>query len=81
MDAGEAWQNGQVVLSWQDVLSDCRNPDDGRNLFIHEFAHCLDGLDGEMVAVIVRFRPGCVDVTARSALQLKGLDDVQSVLT
>jgi hypothetical protein len=48
---------------------------------IHEFAHCLDGLDGEMVAVIVRFRPGCVDVTARSALQLKGLDDVQSVLT
>jgi Mlc titration factor MtfA (ptsG expression regulator) len=35
MDAGEAWQNGQVVLSWQDVLSDCRNPDDGRNLFIH----------------------------------------------
>ena len=53
MDAGEAWQNGQVVLSWQDVLSDSRNPDDGRNLFIHEFAHCLDGLDGEMVAVRV----------------------------
>ena len=46
--AGEAWQNGQVVLSWQDVLSDSRNPDDGRNLVIHEFAHCLDGLDGEM---------------------------------
>ena len=46
--AGEAWQNGQVVLSWQDVLSDSRNPFDGRNLVIHEFAHCLDGLDGEM---------------------------------
>jgi MtfA peptidase len=46
--AGEAWQNGQVVLSWQDVVSDSRNPFDGRNLVIHEFAHCLDGLDGEM---------------------------------
>lgn len=46
--AGEAWQNGQVVLSWQDVLSDSRNPHDGHNLVIHEFAHCLDGLDGEM---------------------------------
>jgi MtfA peptidase len=46
--AGEAWQNGQVVLSWQDVISDSRNPFDGRNLVIHEFAHCLDGLDGEM---------------------------------
>jgi len=46
--AGEAWQSGQVVLSWQDVLSDSRNPADGRNLVIHEFAHCLDGLDGEM---------------------------------
>ena len=78
MDAGEAWQNGQVVLSWQDVLSDSRNPDDGRNLFIHEFAHCLDGLDGEMVAVRVpsglrgRHRSECPSA--------KGLDDVQSFL-
>lgn len=46
--AGEAWQGGQVVLSWQDVLRDSRNPGDGRNLVVHEFAHCLDGLDGEM---------------------------------
>ena len=46
--AGEAWQGGQVVLSWHDVVSDSRNSFDGRNLVIHEFAHCLDGLDGEM---------------------------------
>ena len=25
-----------------------RNEDDGRNLVVHEFAHALDGLDGEM---------------------------------
>jgi Mlc titration factor MtfA (ptsG expression regulator) len=46
--AGEAWQGGQVILSWQDVVSDSRNAADGSNLVIHEFAHCLDGLDGEM---------------------------------
>ena len=46
--AGESWQGGQVVLSWQDVICDSRNPSDGRNLVIHEFAHCLDRLDGEM---------------------------------
>jgi MtfA peptidase len=46
--SGEAWQSGQVVLSWQDVVSDSQNPSDGHNLVIHEFAHCLDGLDGEM---------------------------------
>ncbi|MBC8288806.1 MAG: zinc-dependent peptidase, partial [Planctomycetes bacterium] len=46
--AGEAWQSGQVMLSWEDVVTDSGNPFDGCNLVIHEFAHCLDGLDGEM---------------------------------
>lgn len=48
VNAGEAWQSGQVVLSWRDVILGSRRFDDGRNLVIHEFAHCLDGLDGEM---------------------------------
>ena len=34
--------------SWRDTLSGGRNEDDGRNLVVHEFAHALDGLDGEM---------------------------------
>ena len=46
--SGEAWQSGQVVLSWKDVVHDSRRPSNGRNVVIHEFAHCLDGLDGEM---------------------------------
>ena len=45
--SGEAWQGGPIVLSWRDTLSGGRN-DDGRNVVIHEFAHALDGLDGEM---------------------------------
>lgn len=45
--AGQAWQGGPVILSWADVLSGAHY-DDGHNLVVHEFAHCLDGLDGEM---------------------------------
>lgn len=40
--AGESWQQGQVILSWQDVLAGAADPGDGRNVVIHEFAHQLD---------------------------------------
>jgi Mlc titration factor MtfA (ptsG expression regulator) len=40
--AGESWQQGQVLLSWDDVLAGAADPDDGRNVVIHEFAHQLD---------------------------------------
>ncbi len=39
---GESWQQGQVVLSWQDVMAGAADPHDGRNVVIHEFAHQLD---------------------------------------
>ncbi|MDX1944471.1 MAG: zinc-dependent peptidase [Pirellulaceae bacterium] len=45
---GESWQRGSIVLSWPAVLAGGRIPDDGQNLVLHEFAHHLDGLDGEM---------------------------------
>jgi Mlc titration factor MtfA (ptsG expression regulator) len=48
---GEAYQTGQIVLSWPDVLAGGRY-DDGHNLVIHEFAHHVDGLDGEMAGLI-----------------------------
>ena len=40
--AGESWQQGQVILSWHDVLDGARIPDDGHNVVLHEFAHQLD---------------------------------------
>jgi MtfA peptidase len=43
---GEAWYDGPVVLAWDMVLEGGRNPRDGRNLVMHEFAHQLDYLDG-----------------------------------
>jgi Mlc titration factor MtfA (ptsG expression regulator) len=40
--SGESWQQGQVLLSWDDVLAGAADPDDGHNVVIHEFAHQLD---------------------------------------
>lgn len=40
--AGEAWERGPVVLSWNDARAGGRDPADGRNLVFHEFAHKLD---------------------------------------
>jgi hypothetical protein len=44
--AGESWQQGQVVLSWDEVLAGAADPHDGRNVVIHEFAHRLDQAGG-----------------------------------
>ena len=44
--AGEAWEFGQVVLSWRDSLEGADDPADGRNLVLHEFAHQLDNENG-----------------------------------
>lgn len=45
--AGESWSQGQVVLSWDDVLDGAADPADGRNVVVHEFAHQLDQADGQ----------------------------------
>lgn len=44
---GESWQGGNIVLSWHASLEGGRNPRDGQNVVLHEFAHHLDSLDGE----------------------------------
>lgn len=41
--AGEAWDGGPVVLSWEDAADDA----DDFNVVIHEFAHKLDLCNGE----------------------------------
>ncbi len=43
---GEAWLRGPVVLSWDATRHGVANPDDGRNVIYHEFAHKLDMIDG-----------------------------------
>jgi MtfA peptidase len=44
---GESWQGGNIVLSWKSALAGGRDPHDGQNVVLHEFAHHLDSLDGE----------------------------------
>lgn len=44
--AGESWNFGKVVLSWQDTLDGAKIPGDGHNVVIHEFAHQLDQENG-----------------------------------
>ena len=46
-EAGEAWRNGVVVLSWDNVLRGAANPADGDDVVLHEFAHALDHEDGD----------------------------------
>ena len=48
---GEAWSNGPVVLSWQDVEIGGMNEKDGHNVVLHEFAHKLDQNDGAVDGV------------------------------
>ncbi|WP_394200602.1 zinc-dependent peptidase [Shewanella waksmanii] len=40
--AGESWDTGTVILSWQTTQKDTANPCDGSNVVLHEFAHQLD---------------------------------------
>jgi MtfA peptidase len=48
---GESWYRGPIVLSWEQVLKRSDHFPPGRNLVLHEFAHHLDGLDGEVNGV------------------------------
>jgi hypothetical protein len=45
-NSGESWDSGPVILSWKDV--EASGWGDGYNVIIHEAAHRLDQLDGEV---------------------------------
>ncbi len=46
--AGEAWDHGPLILSWADILADIAEPDAGYCVAVHEMAHKIDVLDGEL---------------------------------
>lgn len=48
---GEAWGRGSVVLAWDAVACAARGLAGGHNVALHEFAHKLDDLDGQMDGV------------------------------
>ena len=44
---GESWRGGPIILSWKSVLQDGRHRRLRRSVVLHEFAHQMDGLDGD----------------------------------
>ncbi|WP_339827131.1 M90 family metallopeptidase [uncultured Arenimonas sp.] len=46
--SGEAWDQGPLVLSWDDIQAELAEPEDGYQLVVHEMAHKIDILDGAM---------------------------------
>ncbi len=57
--AGEAMDQGPVVLSWADVREAGQHPEDAYNVVIHEFVHKLDMRDGQA--------DGCPPLPSRAA--------------
>jgi Mlc titration factor MtfA (ptsG expression regulator) len=45
---GQVLDQGEIRLAWDNVLYGSRDASDGENVVLHEFAHHLDGLDGEI---------------------------------
>ncbi len=43
--SGESWQEGTLVLSWEDITTGKRDVHDGYNVVLHEFAHQIDAED------------------------------------
>jgi Mlc titration factor MtfA (ptsG expression regulator) len=48
---GQLLEQGEIRLVWKDVLYGGRDPADGNNVVLHELAHHLDRLDGEIDGV------------------------------
>jgi len=44
---GESWSRGTVLFAWDQVAEGVRDPTDGHNVALHEFAHQLDTLGGD----------------------------------
>ena len=51
--SGHTRHRGPVVLAWDAARREARSPRWGHNVIYHEFAHCLDLLDGEVDGVPV----------------------------
>ena len=45
---GTGFLEGTMILSKPDLIAGFKNPDDGRNVGIHEFAHLVDKTDGDV---------------------------------
>ena len=79
---GETWSGGSMVLSWPGVVDGGRLRDGPRSVVIHECAHLVDSLDGDIDGVPplpADARPGWIEgITASRARFEEALDDGRS---
>lgn len=64
-ESGEAWRDGIVVLSWDNVQRGGANPADGDDVVLHEFAHALDQENGDAGGTPILDSPSLVRSWAR----------------
>jgi len=56
---GESWKRGVVILAWDSAEAGAKDPADGENVVLHEFAHQLDATSGQFDGI-----PRLPDATA-----------------
>lgn len=76
--SGESWLRGPVILSWEDVVNDTLGAS-GRNVVIHELAHKLDALNGDVNGMPPLHRG--MDRAAWTAVFVQAFDDLQKRLS
>lgn len=74
--SGEAWSDGPVILSWEDIAASGQL--DGYNVVVHEMAHKLDMLNGDANG-FPPLRPG-MDVKAWHDALSHAFDDLNARL-
>jgi Mlc titration factor MtfA (ptsG expression regulator) len=83
---GESWGEGKVVLAWDSVDQGVRDPNDGYNVVLHEFAHQLDHETGATNGVPLLNTPGAYRSWARvlsgefEALQLQAIHGQETLM-
>ena len=72
---GESWPHGAVVLAWDGAMAGAMEPDKGRNLVLHEFAHQLDQEDGVADGAPLLNGPGFLQTLHRYRVWAKVLSE------
>jgi Mlc titration factor MtfA (ptsG expression regulator) len=79
---GETWSGGSMVLSWPGVMDGGRLRDGARSVVIHECAHLVDALDGDIDGIPplpAKDRRNWIDGMAASRTRFEeALDDGRS---
>jgi Mlc titration factor MtfA (ptsG expression regulator) len=78
--SGEAWDSHRIILSWADIAETARQPADGYNVVLHEFAHYLDAEGGGLAPVVGAHRTAVRSIQAWHAELLDEYETLREVV-